>query len=597
MTLHLSDTLDLPLEWLLLAAVGYGMPGTGKSVLARVIAEEAAKAGVRFCIHDLKGDHYGLKSSADGKRDGLPVVVFGGDHADMPLNIRAGKEMGAVVAELEQSCIIDYEHFDSTEYLGFIADFSRSLYHHNRNPLVSIYDEVQEMAPQNPDGTKDAKRCLAAIKSFAKLGRKHACGRIFLTQRGAGINKDISEICETMISFRAPGTLDQDRIKKWLGSKLPKERIQELVAGLNNLPTGTALFASAHPKVNTFGFHAVRSPETFDSSSTPELGKKRAEPARLAKPALEELARRLAETIDEAQNEDPGALRAALAEEKAKRLSAEIALAQRETAAAPAPPPMEVPMWDPEAFAEFEGKIIDHWKLAVNNVRGALHVYKSKCMESNGAKWGLGGTPRERQTRLLAREDVIVKEWGPGGEPPRRPAAVRVRGGGGGGGAAGPIHGSDGRAVAHSPTAGGGAGAKDRSWQLDYPPMKGWTMEEETLYQKFKARLLKEAQEDPAILRVLAQCPELEVSQEKVMVEVDGKSLRGRIAQLAAQGFFADERPPGHVFKELNRTGPGVNSGNVSKELAKLVGFGILTRESDGFRIAPGAKVRLKKAG
>jgi len=99
------------------------------------------------------------------------------------------------------------------------------------------------------------------------------------------------------------------------------------------------------------------------------------------------------------------------------------------------------------------------------------------------------------------------------------------------------------------------------------------------------------------ILRVLTQCSELEVAQEKVMVEVDGKSLRGRIAQLAAQGFFADERAPGHVFKELNRTGPGVNSGNVSKELAKLVGFGILTRESDGFRIAPGAKVRLKKAG
>ncbi len=90
MSLHISDTLDLPLEWLQLASVIYGMPGTGKSVLGRVVCEEAHKAGVRFNIIDLTGAHYGLKSSSDGKRDGLPVVIFGGDHADLPLNIKAG---------------------------------------------------------------------------------------------------------------------------------------------------------------------------------------------------------------------------------------------------------------------------------------------------------------------------------------------------------------------------------------------------------------------------------------------------------------------------------------------------------------------------
>jgi len=581
MTLRVSNTLDLPLEWLLLGATVFGMPGTGKSVLARVIAEEAAKAGVRFCIHDLKGDHFGLKSSADGKRDGLPVVVFGGDHADMPLNINAGAEMGAFVASLEQSCIFDYEHFDSTEFLGFIADFSRSLYHHNRKPILSIYDEVQEMAPQNPDGTREAKRCLAAIKSFARLGRKHACGRIFLTQRGAEMSKSISEICETLISFRAPGTLDQDRIKKWLGSKLPKERVAELVAGLNDLPDGTALFASAHPKVNTFGFHAIRMPETFDSSATPEIGKTRAEPTRLAKPALAELAKKLTKTIEEARSENPAALRTALVEEKRLRLKAE---EERDVARFHIPPASahviinEIPMWDPEAFAELESKVSQHWQLAVNNVRGALHVYKSKCMESNGATGGLGGTPRAVSPKLgAAPAQYTALDF-----PPPLPFMKEAPG-------------ADDRRRHRWPTWGESTLGRN-TVSTRHNPMD-WTQMEEDLYQKFKARLLKEAQEDPAILRVLAQSPELEVSQEKVMVEVDGKSLRGRIAQLAAQGFFADERPPGHVFKELNRTGPSVNSGNVSKELAKLVGFGILTRESEGFRISPGAKVRLKKAG
>ena len=422
MSLHISDTLDLPLEWLQLASVIYGMPGTGKSVLSRVVAEEAHKNGVRFCIIDITGGAWGLKSSADGKRDGLPVVVFGGDHADMPLNIKAGKAMGETIAELGQSSILDFEHFDSIEYLGFIADFSRAVLRCNRKPLALIYDEVQEYGGQQPDGTLDARRCLSAIKSVAKLGRKHALGRMFLTQRGAGVNKDISEICETLVSFRAPGTLDQDRIKKWLGSKVSKDQVTWAVSQLNTLPDGTALFASAHPKAPMFGVHAVRRPDTFDSSATPELGKTRAEPARLSKPELEELQERLAATIEDAQNADPAALRAALSEEKARRRWAEAELdVAREsipTSAMAMVLETEIPMWDPEAFGELESKVSQHWQLAVNNVRGALHVYKSKCVESNGAKHGLGGTPRElpvryQETRAqAARQKTVV---GPGG--------------------------------------------------------------------------------------------------------------------------------------------------------------------------------------
>ncbi len=565
MTLHISGTLDLPLEWLQLASIIYGMPGTGKSVLSRVVAEEAHKARVRFCIFDITGGAWGLKSSADGKHDGLPVVIFGGDHADMPLNIKAGRALGETIAELGQSTILDLEHFDPTEYLGFIADFSRAVLRCNRKPLVLIYDEVQEYGGQNSDGSKDGRRCLGAVRSVAKTGRKHALGRMFLTQRGAEVNKAISEVCETLVSFRAQGTLDQDRIKKWLGNKVSKENVHWAVSQLNGLPDGTALFASAHPKSAMFGVHAVRRPDTFDSSATPELGQTLAEPVRLSKPELEELQERLAATIEEALNEDPAALRVALAEEKRLRLKAE---EDRDVARLSIPASAqvivnEIPMWDPDAFAELESKVSQHWQLAVGNVRGALHVYKSKCMESNGATYGLGGTPRptERQTRLLAATETMAIG------PRERELREILR-------EAGPI-------------------LVTPSKRSD---LQGWTQMEEDLYQKFKARLLKEAQEDPAILRVLAQCPELEISQEKVLVEVDGKSLRGRIAQLAASGFFADSRLTGQVFKELNRTGAGVNSGNVSRELTKLVAFGILTKENDGFMIAPGAKVRLKKA-
>ena len=43
-------------------------------------------------------DWYCLKSTADGKHEGIPVVVFGGDHADVPLEDSAGPFVGETVA-------------------------------------------------------------------------------------------------------------------------------------------------------------------------------------------------------------------------------------------------------------------------------------------------------------------------------------------------------------------------------------------------------------------------------------------------------------------------------------------------------------------
>ena len=147
-TLHISDDLSLPLDWITLATVVYGARGSGKTTLGAVIAEEAAKCGQRFCAIDLKGDWYGLKSTANGKDAGLPVVVFGGDHQDVPLEEGAGAFVGETVATLQQSCILDFELFSKGKQIKFLTDFFLSLYHSNREPLLLLADESQRYAPQ-----------------------------------------------------------------------------------------------------------------------------------------------------------------------------------------------------------------------------------------------------------------------------------------------------------------------------------------------------------------------------------------------------------------------------------------------------------------
>lgn len=311
--LRIAKDLALPLDWMQLATVVYGARGSGKTSLGRVFAEEAHRAGQRFCAIDLKGDWWGLKSTADGKGDGIPVVVFGGDHADVPLEDGAGEFVASTVAELGQSSILDFEHFSKGKQTRFLAQFFARLYDANRDPLLLLLDEAQRYAPQRTFDPDSAK-CLGAVEDLVKLGRKHGLGPVLFTQRGSGLNKEVSELCDMLVACRTPGPLDQERVKDWLDANLTKAQREVVMGKLSGLPTGTAVFASGHPDLKVFGVHAVRRPETFDSSATPKIGERRIEPKRLAKPDLEALRVKMSEAIERAKADDPKALRARIAE-------------------------------------------------------------------------------------------------------------------------------------------------------------------------------------------------------------------------------------------------------------------------------------------
>jgi len=311
--LRVSKDLTLPLEWMTLATVVYGARGSGKTSLGRVLAEETNRARQRFCAIDLKGDWWGLKSTSDGKGEGIPVVVFGGDHADVPLEEGAGAEVARIVAELPQSTILDFEHLSKGKQLRFQAAFFAALYDANRDPLVLLMDEAQRYAPQKTFDPESAK-CLGAVEDLVKLGRKHGIAPVLFTQRGSGLNKEVSELCDLLVAFRTPGPLDQDRVEAWLDANTTKAQRVEVMGKLAGLPTGTAVFASGHPDLKLFGVHAVRRPGTFDSSATPKIGERRVEPKHLAKPDLDALRSKMSASIERAKADDPKALRSRIAE-------------------------------------------------------------------------------------------------------------------------------------------------------------------------------------------------------------------------------------------------------------------------------------------
>src|SRR5688572_28994404 len=109
MKLHLTDDLALPLDVISMRIALYGTSGSGKTAFGRLMAEKVHEANHRFCAIDLKNDWWGLKSSADGSKAGIPVVVFGGPKRDIQLFDDTGAVVADTVVAVDQSVDVDLD--------------------------------------------------------------------------------------------------------------------------------------------------------------------------------------------------------------------------------------------------------------------------------------------------------------------------------------------------------------------------------------------------------------------------------------------------------------------------------------------------------
>ena len=75
--LTLGPGLVLPVEAVTETFAILAKRGAGKTYTAAVLVEEMMGAGVPVVIVDPVGVWWGLRSSADGTAEGLPVVIFG----------------------------------------------------------------------------------------------------------------------------------------------------------------------------------------------------------------------------------------------------------------------------------------------------------------------------------------------------------------------------------------------------------------------------------------------------------------------------------------------------------------------------------------
>lgn len=310
----MAPDFGLPLEAVTETFALLAIRGAGKSNASRVLAEEMYPAHLPFVAVDPVGAWWGLRAARDGRGPGLRIPIFGGRHADVPLERTGGVLIADLIVDTNLSCVLDLSEFEDEDKWQFLLDFARRLYRRNRDPRHLFLEEADDYIPQEIE--KGQKPLLKAWTNIVRRGRARGLGCTLITQRHAALNKHVLSQVETLIALRTVGPNDRDAIGHWLQYHPQRQEILTSLAGLQD---GEAWVVS--PKfLGRTARVRFRLARTFDSGATPKVGRRRRS-ATLADVNLAEIQQRMVATIERAQAEDPLALQAEIA-----RLRAELAV-------------------------------------------------------------------------------------------------------------------------------------------------------------------------------------------------------------------------------------------------------------------------------
>lgn len=315
MTLRIAPNLELPPDAVTQAIAILARRGAGKTYTAKVIVEEIIRARQPVVVLDPTGAWWGLRSSADGTKPGLPVVIFGGEHGDVPLDRAQGRDIANVVIDHPGAYIVDLSGFESKRAeQTFVADFLERLYRgkaERREPLMVVVDEADGYAPQRP--MAETIRTLGALEAIVRRGRIRGLGCLLVTQRAAVLNKNVLTQTEMLIIMQTTGPQDRAAIDEWIkGNGTDAER-STVLESLASLERGEAWVWSPS-WLRRLVRVRIRTAKTFDSSRTPEAGESTSAPQAYAKVDIEALGERIRVAAETAKANDPAALRAKIAE-------------------------------------------------------------------------------------------------------------------------------------------------------------------------------------------------------------------------------------------------------------------------------------------
>jgi hypothetical protein len=288
-----------------------GKTGSGKTYTAKGLVEGILDDKRRLAVVDPTGAWWGLRSSADGKAAGYPVIVLGGQHGDAPLPPESGAACAELITRNHLQVVFDTGDMSVGERTRWFIGFAGHLFRLNRTPIHVVIDEAHMFAPQSGGGAKidiDTGKMLHACNTLASGGRSRGVRLMLITQRPAKLHKDSLTCCDTLIAMRLIAPQDREAVKDWIDGCGDARKGKEVLDSLASLGRGEGW--AWYPEGNYLERLAFPRIRTFDSSATPTDGEAPAAPKTLADIDLSAVNAALTAAVEEARANDPKLLRA-----------------------------------------------------------------------------------------------------------------------------------------------------------------------------------------------------------------------------------------------------------------------------------------------
>jgi len=290
-----------------------GKTGSGKTSTGKLLVEHVVASGARVCVLDpIKSDWWGLISSADGRRAGLPFDILGGPRGHVPLHSASGRAIGEIVAtgQLPLS-IIDMADFEPGGQAKFFVDFAPALLRKMRGVVYVVIEEAHLFAPKERSGIGAENMSIHWAKTLATAGRSKGLRFIILTQRTQALHNAVLGSCDTLIAHRLTAPADQLPVLKWLQANVSPEVAKEISGSLASLQKGEAWICSGEAQL--FERRQFGRIKTYDNTATP-TGDGNAHEVKSAPINQDKLRSIIGEAVKEAEANDPKLLRRKIAE-------------------------------------------------------------------------------------------------------------------------------------------------------------------------------------------------------------------------------------------------------------------------------------------
>ena len=243
-----------------------GTSGSGKTYAAKGLIERVMAGGGRVCVVDPLGVWWGLSRGADGVALPFPVAVFGGAHADVPLDPGMGAALGRLVGAQSMACVVDVSDFGSAAARReFMTALTEALYATNTEPLHLVLDEADLWAPQRtqPDGLA----LLGRVEEIVRRGRVRGFVPWLITQRPAVLHKDVLSQADILVSMKLTSSQDRAAVGRWIEGQADRAEGRRILGALPQLRRGEGwVWAPGDGVLARVAFPSIL---TLDSSQTP----------------------------------------------------------------------------------------------------------------------------------------------------------------------------------------------------------------------------------------------------------------------------------------------------------------------------------------